>query len=295
MDFYLFAQKYFISPIWERSGYNMVNTLAYAFIALVALYFIWKYFEKKGVQVDSKFWAGALAFVLWGSSLRVLTDSIDLGTMAKTLEAGGGIFYPIASLFYPFILSSHILDYGYFTVTPGIYILTATIFLTTLFVQIRLKKKYLTAAVGLFGAAINFVLILPMAKHWEYAIVPAFISAVIGIGLWHALGWRKRSEILPVMGQALDGAATWVAIDWFGPASGKAYFEQHVISAAIGSATPIGFGLFFLLKIFFSLAAVWIIRKEEMDENAKSLVLLVIAIIGFAPGIRDMLRILAGT
>jgi uncharacterized membrane protein len=97
------------------------------------------------------------------------------------------------------------------------------------------------------------------------------------------------------MGQALDGAATWVAIDWFGPASGKAYFEQHVISAAIGSATPIGFGLFFLLKIFFSLAAVWIIRKEEMDENAKSLVLLVIAIIGFAPGIRDMLRILAGT
>jgi uncharacterized membrane protein len=102
-------------------------------------------------------------------------------------------------------------------------------------------------------------------------------------------------ELLPIMGQALDGAATWVAIDLFGPASGQAYFEQHVLSNAIGQASPLGFGLFFLLKIGFAAAAVWAIRKEDMDGRIKSLVLLVIAIIGFAPGLRDTLRLLCGT
>ena len=54
--------------------------------------------------------------------------------------------------------------------------------------------------------------------------------------------------------------------------------------------------MFFLLKIGFSVAAVWVIRKEkDIDERTRSLLLLVIAIIGFAPGLRDLLRLLCGT
>ncbi len=173
--------------------------------------------------------------------------------------------------------------------------LTAALFLALVGLGIRIGRPYLAAGAGLAGAALNGLLLLPMAKNWEYALIPIVIAVAVGILVRYGLKWRSGMEMLPVMGQALDGAATWVAIDWFGPASGQNYFEQHVLSNAIGQASPLGFGLFFLLKIGFAAAAVWAVRKEDMDGRVKSLVLLVIAIIGFAPGLRDTLRMLCGT
>jgi len=302
MDFSSFIQAYFISPVWERTGYNLVNTLAYAAIALAAVYLIWRYFDKKNISIDRPFWAGALSFVLFGSSLRVLTDSIDspARVMAQTLlnaSAGqSGPFGFIAQITYPFILNSHVLDYGAWTVTPGIYVLTAAIFLSCVVIGWRLKRPYFAAIVGGVLAAINYILLLPMAKHWDYSILIIAMALGVGAIVCYGLKWKDKKFVLPVMGQALDGAATWIAIDVFGPANGIGYFEQHVLSDAIGRATPLGFGLFFLLKVGFAIGAVWAVRKEkEIDMRTKSLLLLVIAIIGFAPGLRDLLRMLCGT
>ncbi|VVB57659.1 Uncharacterised protein [uncultured archaeon] len=299
MDISAFIQSYFIDPVWERTGYNAVNTVVYAAIALGALYLIWRFFEKKNISIDRAFWAGAMGFVLWGSSLRVLTDSVDAGTMAKTLglaQAGlGGWFGGLAQAAYPLLLSSHLLDYGPLTVTPGIYVMTAALFLLCIGRGWAFKRPYLAAGVGLAGGALNLLLLLPMMKHWDYAAIPIALSLLAGALFYYGLKWKDRKHLLPVMGQALDGAATWVAIDFFGPASGQNYFEQHVLSRAIGEGTPLGFGLFFLLKIGFAALAVWAIRKEDLDVRLKNLVLLVIAIIGFAPGLRDLLRMLCGT
>ncbi len=295
MDFFGFIQTNFVAPLWERTGYNMVNTLAYAAIALAALYLIWRQFEKHKVQIDRSFWICALAFVMLGSSVRVVTDSIDAGTMQKTLGGGtSGLFAPIASFAYPLILRSHILDYGWLTVTPGIYIVIAFLFLTTWALGRAMGRPYFAAYAGGAGAALCLLLLLPMAKHWDYALIPVALCLGIGAALHYGAKWRKM-DALPVMGQALDGAATWTAINLFGPAMGTGYFEQHVLSNAIGQATPLGFGLFFLLKIGFAAVAVWALRHEEMDERARSLALLVVAIIGFAPGLRDLLRMLCGT
>ena len=299
MDISAFIQSYFIDPIWERTGYNAVNTLVYAAIALGALYLIWRFFEKRNISIDRAFWAGAMAFVLWGSSVRVLTDSVDSGAMARMLEAAragmGGWFGGIAQAVYPPLLSSHLLDYGPLTVTPGIYVVTAALFLGLVALGWKMKKPYLAAGVGGAGAALNFALLLPMMKNWDYAAVPIALCLLTGALVYYGFKWKDRKHLLPVMGQALDGAATWVAIDFFGPASGANYFEQHVLSNAIGQATPLGFGLFFLLKVGFATLAVWAIRKEDLDSRLKGLVLMVIVIIGFAPGLRDLLRMLCGT
>ncbi len=306
MDFTAFIQSYFINPLWDRTGYNIVNTLAYAAVALGALYLIWRQFEKHKVQIDRSFWACALAFVLFGSSLRVLTDSIDAGVMQKTLAEitnatnaktqnfASNFFASIASFAYPIILRSHLLDYGWLTVTPGIYIVVALLFLTAWALGRVMGRPYWAAYAGGAGAALCLLLLLPMAKHWDYALIPVVLSLGAGGLLYYWAKWR-RMDTLPVMGQALDGAATWVAIDLFGPATGAGYFEQHVLSNAIGQATPLGFGLFVLLKAGFATVAVWALRREEMDERTRNLALLVIAIIGFAPGLRDLLRMLCGT
>lgn len=295
MDFFSFIQTQFVDPMWNRTGYNMVNTLAYAAVALVALYLIWRQLEKKKINIDRSFWACALAFVLFGSSLRVLTDSVDAGVMQKTIANGASnLFSPISSFAYPIILRSHALDYGWLTVTPGIYVVVALLFLTTWALGRAMGKPYWAAYAGTAGGLLNLLLLLPMAKHWDYALIPVVLSFGVGGLLYYWAKWRKM-DVLPVMGQALDGAATWVAIDFFGPAMGAGYFEQHVLSNAIGQATPLGFGLFFLLKVSFAAVAVWALRREEMDDRARNLALLAVAIIGFAPGLRDLLRMLCGT
>ncbi len=301
MDFSSIIQNNFINPLWDKTGYNLVNTLTYAAIALCALYFIWRIFEKKKIAIDKSFWMCALAFVLFGSSLRVLTDAVDAGTVAKTLNVAqmgagvGGIFSGVAALAYPFILQSHLLDYGIFTVTPGIYVVTAILFLSAWALGRAMGKPLWAAYAGAAGALVNLILLLPMANYWLYAAMPILLMLAVGALLYFGLKWRNPMDYLPVMGQALDGAATWMAIDFFGPAMGTSYFEQHVISRGIGTLTPLGFGLFFLLKVGFSIVAVWAIRAEKMDERARNLALLVIAIIGFAPGLRDLLRMLCGT
>ena len=295
MDFFAFIQSYFVNPLWDKTGYNLVNTLVYAAVALVALFLIWRQFEKHKVQIDRSFWACALAFVLFGSSLRVLTDSVDAGVMQKTLTNGSvGFFAPVASFAYPLILRSRLLDYGWLTVTPGIYVVVALLFLTAWALGRAMRKPYWASYVGGAGAALCLLLLLPMAHNWGYAAIPIALCLAVGGALHLGAKWRKM-DALPVMGQALDGAATWVAINLFGPAMGTDYFEQHVLSNAIGQATPLGFGLFFLLKMGFAALAVWALRREEMDERTRNLALLVIAIIGFAPGLRDLLRMLCGT
>ena len=97
-----------------------------------------------------------------------------------------------------------------------------------------------------------------------------------------------------VAGQALDGAATFFIIDYFSSVSGIDYFEQHVFSAAIGQLGG-GFFLFYLLKVAIAFGAAYVLRSEKMDEDDKRFVALILMIMGFAPGIRDILRMVAGT
>ncbi|MCX6769163.1 MAG: DUF63 family protein, partial [Candidatus Micrarchaeota archaeon] len=141
--------------------------------------------------------------------------------------------------------------------------------------------------------------LLPFAKNFDFFALTLAIAgagSLIAFFLLSKLGKMKLKlhEKLAIFGQAFDGAATFVVIDLFSAASGKAYFEQHVLSSGIGNASPLGFFLFFLIKITLASLIVYFINKEKMAKSDKSLILLVVAVVGFAPGIRDALRMLVG-
>ena len=104
-----FFQKYFITPIYTDSGYNIFNTITYAIIAIVALIGIYKLLKKLNININYKLFYAVFPFIIFGSSLRTFVDS---GT------------YKI----------------GFWTVSPGIYILTAAIFLATLLVSVLVRK-----------------------------------------------------------------------------------------------------------------------------------------------------------
>lgn len=275
-----FIYKYFIEPIWARTGYNPINTLTYAVIALLSLYVIWVLFKKYDVKVDKKFVYGVLAFVLLGSTVRVVTDSIDNKTFA-----------PITPV-HEFVLSTHIYDYSYLTVSPGIYLVVAAmLFLTMIFLRV-INKPNLLGFVPLVLWLPHLLLLLPFMGFLVYLVPVLLLVAIPSYAAWHY--FRNEVSALIVAAHALDGAATFFIIDIFSKISGKAYFEQHVIGSAIGEIFGTYFA-FYVVKLLLAFAIAYVISKEkDMGEDERNYLSLAIMIMGFAPGIRSVVRLAVG-
>ncbi len=273
-----FIYEYFINPIWSRSGYNIVNTLTYAIIAIVSVYILYHKMHGR-IRIDELFIRSVMCFVLFGSTLRVVTDSIDAGVMKPIT--------PVHEL----VLNSHIYDYGYFTVTPGIYIVVATILLFFMIILYKLKRMDLLGYVGLALWLPHFLLILPFMKYWIF-MIPVIILAALPAYL--AFGFFKDRILASIVAaHSLDGAATFFAIDLFPKFTGIGYSEQHVFSGAIGVFSGSYFA-FYLVKAAISFLAAWLLVKENIKDEERNYIALILIIIGFAPGLRDILRMGCG-
>ncbi|MBU0586269.1 DUF63 family protein [Candidatus Micrarchaeota archaeon] len=280
MDISEFISKYYVDPIINHEGYNAVNTVTYAIIAIIALYLIYQWFKKTGMKVDAQFVYNTLPFVLFGSTVRVVTDSIDTGVM-KAIT-------PVHKL----VLDSHIYDYGFLTSSPGIYVVTAALFFISLYIGWKMKNRKLTGDIGLILWIPHLLLLLPFMSYALYAL-PIILLALIPFYL--ALVYFKNDILAGIVGaHALDGAATFFVIDIFSKISGKGYFEQHVVPKFIGDL----FGTFFtfyLVKVAIAFAAAYLIKNEKgVSSNERTFIALVLIIIGLAPGLRDVLRMMVG-
>lgn len=96
--------------------------------------------------------------------------------------------------------------------------------------------------------------------------------------------------VLPVAGQLLDGLATFIGIDFFG------YHEKHIVSAYIIEIFDTAAG-FAVLKVaiggiifwFYSLA-----NFEHRQQHLRLLIGLALMVVGMAPGLRDVGRLMLG-
>ena len=154
-----FIYDYFIEPILSRTGYNIVNTLTYAIIAIVCLYLIFNFFKMRKIAINKSFIIATLCFVLLGSTVRVVTDSIDTG-----------VFKPITSI-HAFLLSSYVYDYGFLTVSPGIYVVIAFIFLLSVVVLSLINKLDELWKIGFALWLPHFLLILPFLTYIPFALL----------------------------------------------------------------------------------------------------------------------------
>ncbi|NYZ77604.1 DUF63 family protein [Candidatus Micrarchaeota archaeon] len=282
-----FIYDYFIEPIWSHTGYNVVNTLVYAAVAIAAVYAIYRAIGGK-IKIDEHFIRSVLCFVLLGSTLRVVTDSIDTGAMK-----------PVTPV-HQFVLDSHIFDYPqedaanilqYWTVTPGIYIAVAALLLVSLVILYKIKRVEWLGYVGLAFWIPCFLLLLPFMNYWIYAI-PVLLMAAIPA--YVALRYFKDRIMAGIVaGHALDGAATFFAIEVFPLFTGISYSEQHVFSGAIGILSG-NFLAFYFIKVAIAFGAAYLLTKEKMTGDERNYIALVLMIIGFAPGLRDVLRMVVG-
>jgi uncharacterized membrane protein len=286
-----FIDAYFVRPVYDRTGYNIINTVVYATIALLFAFIFFKILKREKVKLDEKFILRVIPFILLGSTVRVVTDAtgdVAAGLPNQFLQNGSALLGLYGS-----VGSSHIYDYSFFTTTPGIYVVIGMLtFLSIIFFN-RVKRMDLLPLFALILLLPHLILLLPLMKYWFHFLLIVLLS-LIGLFSGKLLFERMRmkaglSQLLAVFSHSLDGAASYVAIDIL---SGK-YFEQHVISGALGTIFGTMFA-FYVVKVLFSSLAVWIVETSDDKRDEKNYILLLLIIFGLAPGVRDALRLLAG-
>lgn len=174
---------------------------------------------------------------------------------------------------------------SYLFVTPFTYFLTFTISVCFLLITKKLIDDY-KAYWGTIGIIIDIYLISLLS----FPNIGSFLSVLKYFTPWVILFLIFKPKItninfIALLSHILDATTTFVSISFFG------YIEEHVIpSFLIRNYGPFSF---YLAKIPVVLLAIYLIDKEK-DENTRNLLKLVLIVIGLAPALRNLVRLIAG-
>ena len=143
----------------------------------------------------------------------------------------------------------------------------------------------------------------------ELGINPGVLPISVSIEEWEKMSKEDKGileELSPrailaspltlafTFGQLCDGIATWLGVDFFN------YSEKHVVGAWImeqGTFLWSGAWLFLLVKVLLVSALIVIFGKVRVEHNQQHLRLLVVIallVVGLAPGLRDVGRLILG-
>jgi uncharacterized membrane protein len=279
-----FIYKYYIDPIKTGQAYNVVDTLTYAIILVIGVYLIYRwmssstYMADVGFKFDERFILATVPYVILGGVLRVIEDT---GMITS--------------------------DWRFLLITPLIYFVlfffTISMIYLARFLTLRgITTSFITvyALAGTIALVISSLILLAWSMTqngvdlFVLAIIPLMAvtaTAIVWAVMRYALGWTYASDPLYLtllFGQLLDASATSYGIDFHPHVQ---YVEQHVVGSALIDLTGTAF-VMFPLKLLVLFPAVYVMQMYRKEANPAfwHLVLLAMIVVGFAPGERDMFR-----
>jgi uncharacterized membrane protein len=260
------------------SGYNLVNTIVYAVILLVISFgLILPWLKRTGLPLNHRFLLALIPFILFGSAFRVLED-------LHLLQRSCNPFSP-----------------WFYTISPGIFIAVAVLTIVSLQIGIWIAKKNHPKAMKIaFGIGLVMAIPVVVFLSLRFRVLDGFLGVLVlslAITMIAYFGTRlfqktrtvleSRLNQLVFFGQMLDASATFTAIQFYHCS------EQHVLSSGIiNSFSPFAF---VIVKFVLILLVLYFADQEIKNEKLRDFIKIVIAIIGFAPGIRDALTLAVGT
>lgn len=272
-----FIYKYYVDPIVNGGAYTIVDTLTYAIILIVSVYLVYKWLIRAGIEIDRDFILAIIPYVVLGGFLRVVEDT-------------GIIPYP----------------YYVLLITPLIFFSIFFYAIIVLVISRVLEKRNVIrdyhrgfAWGGVIACAITLI---PLIWYGiTYTQINLFVMSVIlgvacvsALSVWafirYILKWDYVDDILYkllVFGHMLDASATSFGIDLHE----MTYVEQHVVGSALIEATGTAFSMFGL-KLIVVIPAIYILQiyRQEGNRQLFHLIILAMIMVGLAPGIRDMVR-----
>jgi len=305
-----FIWRYFWGPIVEDAlnkpvsyhgvipaeKFTLVSELIYGLLVLSALLGLYRLLKRWALPVDSSFLFSIVPYIIYGSVARVLED---------------------AQLFTEPLV--------YWFVTPLIYFQSLLLFLVLLFIGHILEKRkihpYITkktilfiGGLGCLIPTIYYVVVWMLGHQWSatYGVRIDVLLLVVGLVLLtvipvYLLGrYMKPKErfkayadpmnLSMLFGHMLDGFGTYISI--YDPLQMglPLYYEKHPASDFLLQLWPPLFPIVKFLLIIVIIYVFDVLYKEEMRNYPllANLLKIGIFILGFAPGLRSVLRVCMG-
>jgi uncharacterized membrane protein len=272
-----FIYKYYIDPIRLGQPYNIVDTLTYAIILVLSVYLVYRWLQRKGVALDGPFVIATIPYVVLGGLIRVVEDTGMIQSDLRFLLVTPLIFFVIffiaaGSLALSRTLAKKGLVPNFLTFYGGLGT-GASVLVACMLTWFGLTRAALDpvvlVAILLLAAATSLAVmaLLQLVFRWEYARDPLYRLLIIG--------------------QMVDASATGYGID-FGPIP---YQEVHVVGSALIRWTGTAFSLF-PLKLLIVIPAIYVLEMYRREGNREfaNMVILAMIVVGLAPGVRDMVR-----
>ena len=272
-----FIYKYYIDPIRLGQPYNIVDTLTYAIILVLSVYLVYRWLQHSGVALDSPFVIATIPYVVLGGLLRVVEDTGMIQSDLRFLLVTPLIFFVVFFITAVSLVVSRIL--GKKGLVPHFL---------TFYGGIGAGASVLVALAlawfGLTRAALDLTVLVAI-------LLIATVTSLAVMGLLQLVfKWEYTGDPLYrllIIGQMLDASATGYGID-FGPIP---YQEVHVVGSALINWTGTAFALF-PLKLLVVIPAIYVLEMYRREGNREfaNMVLLAMIVVGLAPGVRDMVR-----
>jgi uncharacterized membrane protein len=264
--------------------YNIVDTLTYAVILVLGVYLLYRWMSQStwlsdiGFKIDARFILATIPYVVLGGLLRVVQDT---GMITG--------------------------DFQFLLVTPLIYFVLFFFTISMLFLSRYLTlqgftKNFLTFYIfaGIMSAFVTLLVLFSWGINHTtvdlviLAVIPLMaITATLLVWAFmrYLLSWKYVTDPLYltlIFGQLLDASATSYGIDLH---PSVRYVEQHVVGSGLIELTHTAF-VMFPLKLVVLFPAIYIMELYRKEANPAfwHLVLLAMIVVGLAPGIRDMMR-----
>lgn len=276
-----YIDKYYISGIVYDTSYNIVDTLTYAIVLGISLFWVLKLLGKLNVKIDTRFLTSITPYVIAGSSLRVLEDS--------------GLFAP---------------PLRYLFVTPLIYFfifaVTICMLVAAMYLERKGKIRDYHALFGYAGATWAFFNIAALIIY-DGIINPVPAVAILFLGITvtgivyfisrktNFLLLTDKVNICILFTHLLDASSTFVGIDWLN------YYEKHVVPTFFidlaSNFTSHPSLVMYPLKLIVFIPVLYVLDNDFKTEKEKKLIglmKLTILVLGLSPAVRNTLRIMMG-
>ena len=282
--------------IEAREGYTIVSELTYGIILVVSLFLIYKLLKKLEISINWIFCLSLMPYILFGPVTRVLEDT--------------GYFSP------PLV---------YWFISPLIYIQIAgyaiLLIIIGYFIEKKWKKKYLTTNTILFTGGIillsPFLILIAQwiaGYQWGNSSGVRFDVFLLIVGIASLIAfivyffpklaksqkdisvYQNPLNLSMIVGHMVDGLTSYVSI--YDPLNMglPTYIEKHPVSNFLMELWPPLFPIVKFLLIFLVIYVFDIFYKDELKKysNLVGLIKIGILILGFSPGLRDLLRVTMG-
>jgi len=281
--------------IQAEEGYTLLSEITYGIILIAALFVIYKLLKKLEITIDWRFCLALMPYILFGPVTRTLEDTAYFNEPFVYWFISPLIYLQIAAYALLFLLLGHYIEQKYnkpkLTVNTVVFLGGVILLLPSLY----LIARWILGDQWSASAGVRFDV---------FAIVIGLVALIVGLVYLVAYLYRHKESIavyknplnLAILtGHLMDGIVSYISIkDPF--LMGLSYSEKHPASNVL---LEIWGPLFPIAKFVLVIVVIYvfdILYKEDLKDHLTLVNLLKIGILilGFSPGLRDLLRVTMG-